>query len=188
VTDQGLRVRQAATADVADVAPLFALYREFYGRPYDEPAAAAFLAARLDRGESVVLLAELDGRPVGFTQLYPGFSSVAAAPMWTLNDLYVVEAARGSGAAAALMEQAEVLARQAGAVALELATAHDNVVAQRLYARQGIRRGRRLPALREAAAALRGPQQGLVAEVRDARSAIPVSRSASTASVTACMR
>jgi ribosomal protein S18 acetylase RimI-like enzyme len=131
------QVRQATAEDAGTVAPLFALYREFYGKPYDEPAAAAFLHARLSQGQSVVLVAEVDGRPVGFTQLYPGFSSVSAAPAWTLNDLYVLSDARGSGAAAALMEQAEVLARQAGAVSLVLETARDNLVAQRLYERQG---------------------------------------------------
>jgi GNAT superfamily N-acetyltransferase len=87
----------------------------------------------------VVLVAEVDGRPVGFTQLYPGFSSVSAAPAWTLNDLYVLEEARGTGAASALMERAEALARAAGAAYLKLETGRDNTVAQRLYARQGYR-------------------------------------------------
>lgn len=134
-----VRVRQATTADVGDVAPLFALYREFYGKSYDEVAAAAFLDARLTRGESVVLVAVDDTRPVGFTQLYPSFSSVSAAPAWTLNDLYVVEAARGGGAGTALMAHAEALARQAGAVYLSLETARSNHAAQRLYERQGYR-------------------------------------------------
>ncbi len=137
MTSSNVRIRQATASDVGDVAPLFALYREFYGKPHDEAAAAAFLHARLTAGESVVLLAELDARLVGFTQLYPGFSSVSAAPAWTLNDLYVLQAARGSGVATALMEHAETLARQAGAVHLALATARSNHLAQRLYERQG---------------------------------------------------
>jgi ribosomal protein S18 acetylase RimI-like enzyme len=137
MADRHVQVREAAPADVGAVAPLFALYREFYGKPYDEPAAAAFLQARLAQAQSVVLVAEVDGRPVGFTQLYPGFSSVSAAVIWTLNDLYVLEAARGTGAASALMERAEALARGAGAAYLKLETARDNTVAQRLYARQG---------------------------------------------------
>ncbi len=132
------RVRRANLTDVDLVAPLFALYREFYGKPYDEQTAAAFLRERLKRDESVVLLAELAGAgPVGFVQLYPGFSSVSAAPASTLNDLYVLQSARGSGAAASLMEHAEHLARQAGAAYLALETARDNLVAQRLYERHG---------------------------------------------------
>jgi ribosomal protein S18 acetylase RimI-like enzyme len=132
-----LVVRRVDAADAERVSPLFALYREFYGKPYDQALAADFLRARLERDESVVLLAESAGEPVGFTQLYPGFSSVSVAPAWVLNDLYVAEAARGTGAAAALMEHAERLAREAGAVALQLETARDNTRAQRLYERQG---------------------------------------------------
>ena len=137
-TRPDLLVRQASAADAVLAAPLFALYRQFYGQPYDESIAADFLRARLEHGQSVVLLAEVPGSPpVGFTQLYPGFSSVAAAPAWVLGDLFVQEWARGGGAAAALMEHAERLARQAGAVHLTLETARDNLGAQRLYERQG---------------------------------------------------
>jgi ribosomal protein S18 acetylase RimI-like enzyme len=135
-----LLVRQASPVDAVLAAPLFALYRQFYGQPYDESMAADFLRERLERGQSVVLLAEVPGSPpMGFTQLYPGFSSVAAAPAWVLGDLYVREWARGGGVAAALMEHAERIARQAGAVHLTLETARDNLGAQRLYERQGYR-------------------------------------------------
>lgn len=132
-----LAVHRVGAPDADRVAPLFALYREFYGVVYDEAVALGFLRDRLAQDQSVVLLAELRGEPVGFVQLYPGFSSVRAAPVWVLNDLYVVEAARGSGAAAALMEEAERLARVAGAVRLQLETAADNLRAQRLYDKQG---------------------------------------------------
>jgi len=132
------QVRRATVGDTALAAPLFALYRKFYGQTYDEALAATFLRARLEQGQSVVLLAErAAGPPIGFAQLYPGFSSVAAAPVWLLGDLYVRESARRSGVAEALMEHAEVLARRAGAVYLTLETAKDNGVAQRLYERAG---------------------------------------------------
>ncbi|CAA9352239.1 MAG: Acetyltransferase, GNAT family [uncultured Nocardioidaceae bacterium] len=132
-----VHVRRATVEDVALAAPLFAAYREFYRLPYDERAAAAFLHDRLQAEESVVLLAETADGTVGFLQLYPGFESLALAPAWVLNDLYVAPAARGSGVAAALMERAEEVARAAGAAFLALETAHDNHVAQRLYERQG---------------------------------------------------
>jgi ribosomal protein S18 acetylase RimI-like enzyme len=136
-------VRRATPADVEAVAPLFLLYLDFYRQQHDEAAAAAFLRARLEREESVVLLAEptgdgpAPGGPLGFVQLYPGFDSLSLAVSWVLNDLYVLETARGRGVGAALMEHAEAVARDAGAVALTLETAHDNHVAQRLYERQG---------------------------------------------------
>ncbi|MET1043501.1 MAG: GNAT family N-acetyltransferase [Microbacteriaceae bacterium] len=134
------QVRRLVAGEAAVAAPLFALYREFYEQPYDEQVAERFLRDRLSREQSIVLIAELDSTAVGFTQLYPGFSSVAAAPSWLLNDLYVLDSARGNGVATALLNEAERLARAAGAVSLTLETAHTNVVAQRLYEREGYRR------------------------------------------------
>ncbi len=132
-------VRRLDAEGAVEAARLFALYREFYGQPYDEPRAAAFLRDRLSRQESVVLLAGEAGAALGFAQLYPGFSSIAAAPAWVLGDLYVLRQARGSGVATALMRRAEDLARGAGAVHLALETAVDNLTAQRLYEREGFR-------------------------------------------------
>ncbi len=121
--------------DVSQAAPLFAEYREFYGEPYDLDLATAFLTERLARKESIVLIA-LDGEtPVGFTQIYPSFSSTRLAPIWILNDLFVAEAARGTGAVDALLDSAATLAKEAGAIAIELATTHTNLRAQSVYDR-----------------------------------------------------
>ncbi|MDP9431897.1 MAG: GNAT family N-acetyltransferase [Actinomycetota bacterium] len=137
---RGIEIRTATLDDLAAVAPLFAAYREFYGRPYDLDIARQFLADRIRNGESVVLLASdrAGGRDAaGFAQLYPTFSSVSAAPRWVLNDLFVAPAGRRRGVARALMRQAEVEARRAGAVGLSLSTAVDNTSAQALYRSEG---------------------------------------------------
>jgi GNAT superfamily N-acetyltransferase len=134
-------VRQAGPGDVDLVAPLFDAYRQFYQQPSDPALARAFLAERLARGESVVFLAERDGRAVGFVQLYPLFSSTAERPrrLWLLNDLFVAPEARGGGVGRALMDRARRLAEETGAVGLELATARTNTGAQRLYESLGYR-------------------------------------------------
>jgi GNAT superfamily N-acetyltransferase len=134
-------VRQAGPGDVDLVAPLFDAYRQFYQQPSDPALARAFLAERLARGESVVFLAERDGRAVGFVQLYPLFSSTAGRPrrLWLLNDLFVAPEARGGGVGRALMDRARRLAEETGAVGLELATARTNTGAQRLYESLGYR-------------------------------------------------
>jgi ribosomal protein S18 acetylase RimI-like enzyme len=130
-------VIRATVADVDAAAPLFASYREFYGRPYDVEASAAFLTARLEREESIVLLA-LDGdRTVGFAQIYPAFSSTALAPIWILNDLFVDAEARGGGVVDRLLEATAELAGEAGCEAIELATQHTNHRAQAVYDRHG---------------------------------------------------
>lgn len=128
-----ITVRRATAADVAEVARLFDLYRQFYEQPADAGLARRFIGERFDRKESVVFVAECDGKPVGFTQLYPTFCSVAAAPIFVLYDLFVAEEARRGGVARALMQAATQHAKQAGAVRLELATAISNHAGQSLY-------------------------------------------------------
>lgn len=130
-------VIRAGAAEVAAVAPLFAAYREFYDETLDVEACAAFLTERIERNESIVLLALDEGEGDGFVQVYPAFSSTALAPIWILNDLYVTETARGSGVVDLLLETTAELAREAGCVAVELATRHTNVRAQSVYARHG---------------------------------------------------
>lgn len=137
-----VEVRRATPEDVPAVAPLFDAYRVFYGREPDPELARGFLRERLERAESVVFLA-LDGeagRAVGFTQLYPLFSSVAARRKWLLNDLFVAPEARVRGVGGALLEAARWFAVETGAGGLELATAPDNVTAQRLYEATGWKR------------------------------------------------
>lgn len=132
-----ISVRQAVVADLDRLAPLFDAYRVFYGKDSDLPLARGFLSDRFQRFESTVLLAELGDEAVGFTQLYPSFSSVSAARIFILNDLFVAPQARGSGAAAALLNSAADFGRRMGAIALSLSTDHSNHVAQKLYEREG---------------------------------------------------
>ena len=128
-----INIRRATATDLDAVAPLFDAYRRFYGQSGDLPRARAFLAARLQAGESVVLLAERDHAAVGFAQLFPMFSSVRTARMWVLNDLYVEAAARRGGVARGLLEAAARFAREDGAVRIVLETAVDNAAARALY-------------------------------------------------------
>ena len=138
-----LVVEPAHLADADRVAPLFDAYRQFYGAASDIPAARVFLAGRLSRCESVVLLASLEidgeggGIAAGFTQLYPTFSSVALGRSMVLNDLFVVPACRRLGVARRLVAEAVEYARRAGAVRIELATQHTNRNALWLYESEG---------------------------------------------------
>ncbi|MBM3117312.1 GNAT family N-acetyltransferase [Jeongeupia naejangsanensis] len=126
-------VRYASLDDLDRLAPLFDAYRVFYEQASDPALARAFLAERLNLGESVLLLAETGGVACGFIQLYPYFSSIAATRAWSLMDLYVAESARGAGVARLLMNKAAAHARATGASHLELSTAHTNTRAQALY-------------------------------------------------------
>ena|ERR1051325_3177445 len=132
-------VRQATIHDLDVVAPLFDAYRQFYAQPADLALSRRFLAERFQHAESVILLAlnEADGEGVGFTQLYPLFSSVRATRRYLLNDLFVTPARRRFGVAAALLHAATAHARAMGVSGMSLSTANDNVAAQRLYESMG---------------------------------------------------
>ena len=130
-------IRRATDADIARVAPLFDAYRSFYGQAPDPARADAFLRERLARGESALLLAERDGEALGFTQLYPMFSSVRTARLWLLNDLFVADSARRQGVARGLLDAAAAFAREQGAAGLMLETGRDNHPARALYRAAG---------------------------------------------------
>jgi ribosomal protein S18 acetylase RimI-like enzyme len=135
----GITTRIAILDDIDAVAPLFADYRVFYAQSHDLDAAREFLHARLSQNESTVILAYIDGdsKPVGFTQLYPMFSSVRAARTYILNDLYVADTTRRQGVGEALLHAAAEFGRNRGAIRLELETSPDNLTAQSLYRAQG---------------------------------------------------
>jgi ribosomal protein S18 acetylase RimI-like enzyme len=129
-----VHVRRATSGDAERVAPLFDAYRQFYGLGPDPALSRRFIAERLERDESIVLLAQsADGTSLGFVQMYPTFASLRAARVMVLYDLFVAPTARRSGVARSLMDAAVVEARNAGAVALTLQTARTNHAAQRLY-------------------------------------------------------
>ncbi|MCB4785880.1 GNAT family N-acetyltransferase [Delftia sp. Lp-1] len=127
-------IHTAIPEDAALIAPLFDAYRQFYEQPADADAALAFITARLERGESVILLARRpDGSALGFCQLYPSFCSVLAAPIYVLYDLFVVPDARRLGVGRALLLAAEAHARATGHARTDLTTARNNLRAQALY-------------------------------------------------------
>ena len=130
-------VRKAESADLDSLAILFDGYRQFYKQGADLVAARQFLLARMENAESTIFIAEIGDKPVGFTQLYPSFSSVRLGRVFVLNDLFVAPEARGTGAGGALLDAAAVYARDEAAIGLSLRTAIDNETAQRLYEANG---------------------------------------------------
>ncbi|MEJ7693758.1 MAG: GNAT family N-acetyltransferase [Daejeonella sp.] len=119
------------------VIDLFNKYRIFYKKPSDIKLAETFIAERLRNNESVIFAAfeENDGEqiPIGFTQLYPKFSSGRAIKIWVLNDLYVKEGHRKKSVGNKLIETVLEYAQSDGVSVVELSTAVDNYTAQSLY-------------------------------------------------------
>jgi ribosomal protein S18 acetylase RimI-like enzyme len=135
-----VEIKQATIFDLEALVPLFDAYRVFYRQASDPPLARGFLRERFEHAQSTVFIAWGGERALGFTQLYPMFSSLAAARSYVLYDLFVVPEARKRGIGAALLRQAVDFGRAAGAVSLSLSTAVTNHTAQALYEAQGWRR------------------------------------------------
>lgn len=133
-----MEVVRAQIEHLDRLAELFDGYRVFYKQPTDVEKARAFLKERIENDESVIFTVETeDGQLLGFTQLYPLFSSVSAQRTWLLNDLFVAKHARRKGVAQMLMEAARVFAVDTGAKGLSLETGTDNTDAQALYEKLG---------------------------------------------------
>jgi len=133
-------VRQAILSDLDELASLLNGYRQFYGRESDVDAAREFLLARVNHGESILFIAHEGDSPVGFTQLYPSFSSVSLARTFILNDLFVLERVRRKGVASKLMSAAVEFGGTLGAIRVTLSTAITNEAAQVLYHSLGWKR------------------------------------------------
>jgi len=129
-----MQIVKASMDDLDLIGPLFNLYRIFYGQNNNLEQARIFLKERIQNNESVIFVAKNEhGVAVGFTQLYPSFSSVSASRSWILNDLYVATEARRTGVAKKLMATARTFAIETQAKGLSLETAKDNINAQKLY-------------------------------------------------------
>lgn len=70
-------IKKASVENVKIIAPLFDAYRVFYEQESNIDAAVAFLYERLSKNESTIFIAFVNDVAVGFTQLYPIFSSVS---------------------------------------------------------------------------------------------------------------
>ena len=125
-------ISKVTASDLAELHPLVEKYRAFYKQPENDKTLG-FLEERIKNQEAIAFIARVNGEAVGFTLLYPTFSTVSLSNIWLLNDLYVAESARGNGIANELMDVAEAAAKSAGATRVFLRTANDNLPAQALY-------------------------------------------------------
>ena len=124
---------QANLNHLDDLAVLFDVYRVFYKKETDLDAAKKFLRERLANDQSVIFMVYNDSRAVGFTQLYPVFSSVNMAAVWLLNDLFVDPVYRGKKIGKQLLEAAQNHCTATGAKGISLETEQTNVVGNKLY-------------------------------------------------------
>ena len=127
-------IRLANISDLNQIAILFDQYRQFYQQTPNIELATTFIAQRINKQDSVILLAENEAEKlIGFCQIYPSFCSVIADKIGVLYDLFVDASARNSGAGRALMLAAHEYATNNNLARLDLTTAKNNLNAQALY-------------------------------------------------------
>lgn len=132
-----MKIVQAELRHLNDLAQLFDAYRVFYRKASDLLAAKKFLKERIEQQESIIYIAEKEGNLVGFTQLYPLFSSTRMKRTWLLNDLYVAQDQRGKGISKLLINRSKELARATNAAGVSLETEKNNTVGNQLYPATG---------------------------------------------------
>ena len=102
----------------------------------------SFLASQLDTPEVVVLVAERDGKVVGYSYAaLEGYDYMSLrGPAGVLHDVVVDPAHRAGGVGRLLVEATLAALGELGAPQVVLSTAERNEAAQRLFARLGFRR------------------------------------------------
>jgi len=130
-----MKVRLVEARDADAWAILYAEYREFYRLPGD-PATVQKTWRWVRDGEHGlvgIVAVDEDDRPVALANLR-WFARPSSATMGLyLDDLFTSPAARGRGAAGALLEDAAVRAGERGGSVVRWITAADNKTARSVY-------------------------------------------------------
>jgi GNAT superfamily N-acetyltransferase len=133
-------IREAVMSDIPQLKTLMLAYIvNFYQyrQPEDEKLNA-LIHELLEQKIGIQFVAETEeGALVGFATLYFTFSTLRASKIAVMNDLYVVEAERGQGAAAKLFAACKGYSARHGYANLTWTTAPDNLRAQAFYDKMG---------------------------------------------------
>jgi GNAT superfamily N-acetyltransferase len=139
-----MRIWRAAPEEAADVARLLAAFRDWWGREW--PDDASFLASverLIVRDDAEFLLAATgDDAPAGVVQLRYRWSAWTEADDCWLEDLYVLDSARGTGMGRALVRASLDRARERGCRRVELDVNTGNPTARGLYGSLGFETGK----------------------------------------------
>jgi len=147
-----LRIVEGGTERIGDLEPLWRTLYEYHRgiaegvagvRPFEDTwrqRQGQYQGWLEGDTDAVLLVAERDGRAVGYAMLTAG----PGAATWDLGEvvaeietLSVLPSERGSGVGGALMEASRRWALERGVRTIAVGLAHTNVGAQRFYEREG---------------------------------------------------
>ncbi|MEF3354100.1 GNAT family N-acetyltransferase [Paenibacillus sp. GYB006] len=132
-------IRAVEPEDIDQLTELIYQYIvDFYKRP--KPSIEKvhnLIETLLEKNEGIQFIAEKEGEFLGFATLYFSFSTTKADKITIMNDLFVVEKARGTGVAEQLFKFCETFTKENGYAHMSWVTASDNKRAQRFYEKMG---------------------------------------------------
>ncbi|WP_066360829.1 GNAT family N-acetyltransferase [Herbidospora mongoliensis] len=129
-----IAIRRAGPADAATVHSLIRALAEHQGHADAVTVNVADLERMLARPEVAYLVAERDGRPIGYVSWLERTGFWTGDEHFALDDLFVVAAERGHGVGERLMRAA---AEAANGRVIRWEVAETNVAARRFYERIG---------------------------------------------------
>lgn len=134
-----LIVRTIETKDKNQLTELMYQYIvDFYKRPNPSiEKVHNLIETLLEKNKGIQFIAEQDRELLGFATLYFSFSTTKADKITVMNDLFVVENARGTGVAQELFKSCEKFTKENGYAHMSWITATDNKRAQRFYEKMG---------------------------------------------------
>jgi ribosomal protein S18 acetylase RimI-like enzyme len=132
-------IRIATEVDLADLARLFAEFRDWFGKedPAEEEIRGTLSQLLGDPTTRYLLAVDEAGTTVGFCQLRFRLSVWTGSDDCWLEDLFVTEAARADGHGRALVAAAIETATERGCKRIELDVNVENEPALRLYTGMG---------------------------------------------------
>jgi GNAT superfamily N-acetyltransferase len=139
----GLRIERVGEGDLEQLLPLLRGYCDFYGvEPSDDEllALCRALIAEPEHAGVQLLARGADGEALGFATVYWTWRTLRPGRHGVMNDLFVIDRARGLGVADALIAACVERCREHGARGLGWQTAKDNHRAQSVYERAGATR------------------------------------------------
>jgi GNAT superfamily N-acetyltransferase len=131
-------ITRVGVGDLDELIPLMRGYCDFYEVAPGDAALRALALTLLEHPDTagVQLIARDDhGTAIGFATLFWSYSTLSAAAIGVMNDLYVDAAARSTGVGAALIRACETACANRGVDVMEWQTAPTNARAQSLYDR-----------------------------------------------------
>ena len=128
-----MQIRKTKLEDLPQLSKAFDAYRVWYRKTSDIETAKEFLSERIKSNESTIFIAEENDKLLGFTQLYPLFSSTRMKRLWLLNDLFVHKEERGKGISRLLLDAAKQHCIDTNGCGVMLETEKSNEIGNILY-------------------------------------------------------